>query len=221
MDGHSLELELGLTSLYYARMEVVSPLGVRLALLQVNQEWVQLYMIADKTVFRFPTSEFFKDTERRERFLNLLPVKIIPELFFDAVLNRLALGTLQDFTCRYDGAENVYWLRVVEEGGSGEGRILEIDPSHYYPFRIHYFAQKTPSIENFEKARPLYRVDFASSTGMGFSTLQSQITIFDAKMAPKISKILRFEWIRAEAWENPPSEAFQWRPDAALSVKDF
>ena len=220
-DGHSLELDLGLTHSYYARIEIVSPLGVRLALLQINQEFVQLFMIRDNTVYRFPTAEFFKDTVRRARFLTLLPVRIIPELFFDAVLNRVALGSPKAFDCRYDSSENIYIVRIVEEGSLEEGRWVELDPNTYSPLKVLYFPQKTPAL-NSEGGRALYEVNFKLATGQGISTLQSSIEFSDANLAPNYKrKGLRFEWIRAEAWENRSPEAFQWRPSASTYVKDY
>ena len=54
-----------------------------------------LYLPRENVVYRFPSSELEHDTLRRARFLKLLPLPLLPEVFIDAVLYHTILAPNQ------------------------------------------------------------------------------------------------------------------------------
>jgi hypothetical protein len=220
---YDIDVELALRDPLEARVEILGVLGVRVGLLVADAEWIRLYIPRENTLYRFPRAEFNKDTLRRERFLELLPLKIVPELFPSLLLERVSLDRAADYACRFNEKLNAYELRIVDDKPSGAGRFMWIDPTRFAPLRLWYFPRQLPSLTKLEEGdinslRPLVEVEYESWTGEELATLASVLRI--RHLSQKSSNI-RFEWLRAEQWENAGAAAFSWQPPASAKVKDY
>jgi hypothetical protein len=194
-------------------MEFTGPLGVRIALLQVNEEWVQLYVPRENLVIRFPASELYRNTERRDRFLNLLPVRVVPEALLDILLARVGLPEKrQHFACDFDPAVVAYRVRI-DEGVAG--RWLWIDPQHFGPLKSLYFDRSPPPLSS-EPTRALYRMVFSDYSQGVVTELPGRVELFRSELSE-----LRWVWIRAEVWQSQQDRVFNWRPNSSMIVRDY
>lgn len=213
-NGYSVDAELALYSPGFARAEVRGPFGMSLGLLILNEKWLQLFVPREASVYRFPATELAKDTLRRERFLKLLPIPLVPDLTFEALLTRTALpATDASLSCDYDRGENVYRIRVPASNG---GRIVWVDPADYSPLKVFFFDRALPKLGP-RVERMLYTANFSRSIGAGAATLPRQIEVTDQEGRRR----LRFLWQGAEGWKNPDPKIFEWEPPASAQVHDF
>jgi len=221
--GASADVELAVLASGFARLEFIGPLGIRVALLQINRDWVYLFVPREKSVIRFPTAELSKDTIRRERFLSLLPIPVVPEAFFLGLLSQV--GGLEEtlknpkniVACDIDPESRSYVLRIpgtsVDPNG---GRFVWVDGVDYYPIKIAYFERSLPKTWNEKTTRPSFQIDYSNFSGLGTSTLPRHF-----QLMVQNEKVLDFEWDSAELWENPDMTVFDWRPSASMTVRDY
>lgn len=180
----------------------------------LNDKWIQFYVPRQGTLYRFPASELSKDTVRRERFLKLIPVPLLPDSSLDSLLTRIGLpDELKASECDYDPRENVYRLRLPRATG---GRIVWVNPVDYSPIKIFFFDRGLPKLQGGPQ-RPLLIADFSKSVGNGPATLPRLIEIKDAAGQSG----LRFQWQSAEAWTNVDPRVFEWEAPASATVHDF
>lgn len=221
--GGSADVELAVVAPDHARLEFAGPLGIRLALLLINDDWVYLFVPRENSVIRFPKAELFKDTFRRERFLKMLPLPVVPEAFFQGLLTQvgglpkagapLPPGTV----CEVDDEMNAYRLRLVGNSLSQlGGRFVWVDGVDFYPLKIVYFERNLPEKWDAAGARPSFEIEFSKFAGLGASTLPKQF-----EMRTGREKVLDFEWSSAEVWDAPNMSAFDWRPSASMDVRDY
>jgi len=213
----SVDLSAAIIYPDHARIEVEAALGIKVALLQINPEWTILFVPRKKQAFRFPTSELYKNTKRRERFLALLPVPVYPEIFFEAVLTLAQLRGPQgkSLKCSYDKKMNAYLFRVPELKGVG-GRWVAIDPTRYLPVEIAYFDRALPTKWGGEDFRPRLRAKFSKLTGQALATIPRQIELFKNGVSE-----FRYVWRSAESWTGADKNAMNWRPTASIKVIDY
>lgn len=211
--GLTVDLELALAESNRARVEMTGPLSVRVGLLVMNAQWIQLYVPREKVVFRFPTAESVRDTARRDRFLKLLPFRVAPGLLIEALETRTGLRADEHPECTYDADRNAYRFRF--RNASGGGRIAWIDPTSAAPLEIRHYEREVPNAPAKEE-RPDWKVLYSHLVGEGPSTLPSRIEFHSPK-----GKQLTFEWSSAERWEQPDDRVFDWQPPAALMVRDY
>lgn len=180
----------------------------------LNDKWIQFYVPRQGTLYRFPASELSKDTVRRERFLKLIPVPLLPDSSLDSLLTRIGLpDELKASECDYDPRENVYRLRLPRATG---GRIVWVNPVDYSPIKIFFFDRGLPKLQGGPQ-RPLLIADFSKSVGNGPATLPRLIEIKDAAGQSG----LHFQWQSAEAWTNVDPRVFEWEAPASATVHDF
>lgn len=214
----SLDMELAVAAPRWLRVEIAGPLGVRLGLLQINEDWVQLFVPKEQIVYRFPAGEFGKDTLRRQRFLSLLPLPIHPEIVTDSLLTRVGADAADKTPdCDYDAASNAYRLRYAAARG---GRIAWVDPTTYAPLRIWYFDDKVPAI-GAGKERPLVDIRYSKFSGSGVSALPTQIEVISKLESQSDRAQMLFVWKEAEIWESFDPKVFDWRPTASTTIKDY
>lgn len=207
-----VNMEVALEAPGLARMEMTGPMGIRVGMLLMNDEWIQLYVPREKAVFRFPKAEAERDTLRRERFFRLLPLRVQPSLAVDALLTRVSLDEGLVPECEYDDERNAYRLRFKKGEG---GRLVWVDPTSYAPLEIQHFTKGLPP-KGASEIRPDWRVVLSAFTGSGPSTLPSRLEFFSHQ-----GRQLLYEWNSAEAVPNLDPKVFQWQPPASLSVRDY
>jgi hypothetical protein len=195
------------------RAEFTGPLGIRIALFQINTDWVQLYSPRENLVIRFPTGELSKNTERRDRFLSLLPVAIVPEALFDALLARVALPEKkQSFSCDFDPVQVAYRVRI-DEGSLG--RWVWVDPYHFGPLKSLYFERSPPALQS-QALRTQLEVSYSEYSDGLVVELPSEIQI-----SKESKSLLKWSWMRAEVWQSPQDQVFNWRPNSSMIVRDY
>jgi hypothetical protein len=185
-------------------------LGVRLGLLQINPEWVHLFLIRENTVFRIPTAELVKDGPRLKAFQQLAPVPLLGEALFYALLGRVEAAELKfkptgTDQCFFDKATAHY---VIKQDAA-IGREIWVDRSDYYPLKMMFFKDKV-------RQQPWIELRFSGEQGEGPATLMSKSEIW-----LEGQKKLSFEWDHVEVWESPDPKIFEWVPKASMIVKDY
>jgi hypothetical protein len=168
-------------------IEIRSPLGGPFAVLRADEDWVEFYIPRRKEIYRIPAAEFWRPSQRQRNFLQLLPVKIMPERMMDLILGRLDPAAIQE--CQWLANKNVYAVNLKSDNRT---YYFQIDPLAYFPTQ-----SGKESDEAYMKQVPgqVYQtetLEFASS----FEFYQ------------KDQKELQFEWIeltwKAELGEKPP-----------------
>ena len=221
----NVDLELAVADPDKARLEFSGPLGIRLGMLLMNSDWVQLYVPREKTVYRFPVAELSNDTLRRQRFLELLPLPVVPAAFFDALLTRVALPKNLSYQvlqptreaqgfCESDHEAGAYRIRVPTPNGFG-GRWVWVDPESFAPVRALYFDRNLPLVLRGHE-RPTVELKFSDFKGAAASTLPTHVQVFSEG-----KEVLNFQWAAAERWESYDPSVFEWRPAASMTVKDY
>ncbi|MBS1984550.1 MAG: hypothetical protein JST16_10290 [Bdellovibrionales bacterium] len=206
-----LDLVLALAMPNQARIEMSGPLGVKVGLFVMNAKWLQLYVPREKVVFRFPSSEAHRDTLRRDRFFQLLPVRVDPDIWVSALSGRVDLeGGLGD--CRYDPDRNAYRFRFRWREGS---KWVWVDPNSAAPTELMVFAKTFPEVAQAAELRPDLRVAFTEFQGVGPATLPTHMEFFTPS-----GRQLVFEWKNVEAWTSS-ADVFEWTPPEGLQLRDY
>ncbi|MBP7844195.1 MAG: hypothetical protein KA116_05225 [Proteobacteria bacterium] len=198
----------------HARIEVKGPLGVSVALIQMDPQFLQLFIPREKTVYRFPTPELYKNNARRDAFLALLPVPIYPDIFMDAILTISQLPEKMQ-ACRYEDSENLYSFSVKDKEGEG-GKWVDLDPNSYFPLKVSYFDKKFPLSKKAPEWRPTHELIFEKWDGSGLATIPTHISLFKGK-----EKLFQYVWKEAESWKDYDEKSFEWRPSASVKIKDY
>ncbi len=219
----SADVELAVVASHKARLELTGPLGIRYGMLLVNDDWVQFYVPRENSVSRFPKSELYKDTVRRERFLKLVPLPVVPEAFFQGLLTQVGgmpkemKGNLPGVFCEVDREVRAYRIRFpgnsISEHG---GRWIWVEGESFYPVKILYFERNLPIRFEPAQVRPSFEVRFAKFSGQGASTLPKRMELLVSGKTE-----MTFEWNSTERWESPDPAVFEWRPAASMDVKDY
>lgn len=201
-----------------ARFEIKGPFNVTVGLVTVNEQWVQLFVPKEKSVFRFPYSEFYKDNLRRDRFLNLLPIKIESEIFFDSLMTLIVLNddsVKEAMPCRYDAKLNAYIIKTISKQRT---RVYLVDPTTFSPLELYYFKTWSPNIRELEIAadRADYSVRFEKRMGEGFSTFPTRVLFNNGD-----KDVMTLHWKKAEAWVSPSEDIFIWSPPASIKIEHF
>ncbi len=215
--GYTADLEAAVALPYFVRMEISGPLGIKLGLLILNKEWVMLFVPREKTVFRFPAAELKKDSLRRERFLKLLPVPLIPDLYMNSLLTRVGLPQKNSgIRCDYNEELNVYRVRVPKTSDSTKGgRIVWLDPVQFVPLREYYFDGLLPDL-NGDVGRATSQVHYSRLLGDGANAFPSKI-----EFGSRNGRDLRFTWQSAERWTSVDEKVFDWQPPASIKIQDY
>ena len=206
-----------------ARVEIIGPLGIRVALLSLNADWLYFFVPRDKVVYRFPTDELRKDTLRREAFFERVPIPVLPETFFLAALTKVSLPESQKaFECRYDPERVAYVVRIPDASPATSGRLVWVAPESFAPDLSLRFDRHLPALESALEdrsqlaVRAVDEIRYSKPVGAGYATLLSEIEVWRGK-----TRLFRMKWKDAESWRDIRPEIFDWRPAASISVKDF
>jgi len=222
----STELDLALMSPAYLRAEVTGPLGIRLGLIQINGDWVQFYDARKKLVHRLPYAEFAQNSERRERFLKILPVHIPGPFFLDLALSRSGYvssgGENSLRSCAYLESDNVYRLLFVarsEIRNHNRWHRVDIDPTYFFP--LHHKTRMSEKSELLDDkdvswANSEWDLFYSQLKGEGYSTLPTLLQV-----TTRGEPLWSFEWVQAEPIKDRGPEIFQWQPTASTTVQDY
>lgn len=218
----ALDLEVAVLEPNYLRAEVVGPLGVRVALFIINPTWVLLYVPRENTVFRLPSEEFLKNSQRRELFLKDIPFPAVPEILVPALLTQVPIGVasakrsaIRDCIPETDSRALRVDIRDRVPGQLGGWRRYWLDPLHAGPVRIQYFGGSPDAQSNLES--PEVEIKFRQFRGeaIGRFPLAAEFT------GKGVFKGLEWDWKDVEVWQDPRKEGFEWRPRASVFVKEF
>ena len=212
-NGMTVDLELVVRAPDRIRAEILGPLGVRVGLLLLDADWIRLYIPREKLLLRFPAEELAHDTERRARFLHVLPIPVETSVLLEALATRVRPGPESKRECAYDHERNAYRLTSTE--ASGAGRLIWVDPTTFAPLEARYYTKGLP-VTDAKRERPEWRVVYSELTGSPPATLPSHIEIFEAGESR-----VQFEWVRAEAWPETHDEPFTWEAPAGVTVRDY
>jgi hypothetical protein len=222
-----MDLDLAMMSPYFLRAELAGPLGVRMGLVQINNDWVQFYDSRKRQVERLPLDEFRKNSLRRDRFLAVLPFPIPGPHFVDYALSRSGLpddesGEKLLRSCVYDEDRNAYEILYVDKSELEthySWHLLEIDPTNFFPLRHRISLRpRAQVLTNKDTSWSLAEWDLRYShfVGEGFATLPRVLDVYRRE-----ALAWSFEWLEAERILDRGEEIFLWRPSASITVKDF
>lgn len=205
---NAIDLAIAVKKDHFMRAEIKGPLGIVLGVMQMNDDWLMLYIPNQGTVYRLPTEEAFKDTLRRARFFTLIPIPLYPEVMFDVMLTRVALKSFKLKHCEYLSKENVYALKLQNKMHVKE---VWVDPTTMAPLKIRLFGLK--SYKN--NMPPDYDVKLSALQGAGLATLPSEIKVKTTKGDP-----FEFIWKKANVIQGSTKGLFNWWPKKA-KLKDY
>lgn len=217
----------------FLRAEIRGPLGIRLGLLQVNQDWIQFYDARQRLVKRLPFREFERNSLRREAFLSELPVALPAPFIVEAALSRTGIESFREiqegfFTkhCPYNeeifAYELVYKVPVPGVADAERWHRVYVDATDFYPLRhttrIAPHSKRKPSniTSTFWEAGWEWDLSYSRFVGEGMGTLPRLLTVSSRSGAG-----FEFEWESAEPVTDRGAEIFQWRPSASMRVKDY
>ncbi len=214
----SFDADIAARSPSELRVEVAGPLGIKLGLLVMNNEWVKFVVPREKMIMQIPKSEIDKKSLRAERFLSAIVVPLPPDLMVAAVTTQspMALGA-KLLACRYVPQENAYELRLADSKTKG-GTILSVDPTTLAPLEWRRYESFLPDLGSEQAKRYSYRIVFKELQGQALSTIPSKATLW---AYPSTSPISELKWVRVEVWPEPLDTAFDFKHGAAFKVKDY
>jgi hypothetical protein len=214
----SFDADIAARSPSELRVEVAGPLGIKLGLLVMNDDWVKFVVPREKLVMQIPKSEIDKKTLRAERFLSAIVVPLPPDLMIAAVTTQspLAVGAKM-LACRYLPKENVYELRLADAGSRG-GSILSLDPTTLAPLEWRRYESFLPDLSSDQVERYSYRVVFKDLQGQAMSTIPAKSSLWSLPSKEPISEL---KWVRVEVWTDPIDSAFEFKHSASFTIKDY
>jgi hypothetical protein len=109
-------------------IEIRSPLSGPFAILRSDAKWVEFLIPRRKELYRIPAQEFWQNSLRQKRFLEILPLRIRPEVMYDMLMGRLSFDQLE--RCKFSDEEQVY---QVEISTSSDRKKVKIDPISFFP----------------------------------------------------------------------------------------
>jgi hypothetical protein len=206
------DLELVIQEPQFLRAEVVGPLGIRVALAQLNDRWGSVYYPKQKILRRIPIAELEKNSRRRDRFLESIGLPVYPDILAQSALSRVgfSLVTTMPGRCAWDPERRAYWF-----SWESKHRLIWVHPGTFAPLRVEYFDGKFPG-EPLADRRPTWVVDYSDFRGEGPSTLPFRLV---ASFGGQPAFSLR--WKEAEATKNVDFQLFDWTPKGEFEVQEF
>jgi hypothetical protein len=133
-------------------IEIRSPLSGPFAILRADDKWVEFLIPRRKELYRIPAREFWETSVRQKKFLEILPLRIRPEVMFDILMGRLNFDRLE--RCKFSEEEQVYQAEII--AGNKKKRV-KIDPVSFFPVQYgslnddFYVKYVGPDVLNSEK----------------------------------------------------------------------
>ena len=109
-------------------IEIRSPLSGPFAILRSDDKWVEFLIPRRKELYRIPAREFWESSLRQKKFLEILPLRIRPEVMFDMLMGRLSFDRIE--RCKFSEDDQVYQVELLS--GSQKKRA-KVDPLSFFP----------------------------------------------------------------------------------------
>ena len=109
-------------------IEIRSPLSGPFAILRSDDKWVEFLIPRRKELYRIPAREFWESSLRQKKFLEILPLRIRPEVLYDMLMGRLSFDQLE--RCKFSDEEQVYQVEILT---SSEKKRVKVDPVSFFP----------------------------------------------------------------------------------------
>ena len=109
-------------------IEIRSPLSGPFAILRSDEKWVEFLIPRRKELYRIPVREFWETSLRQKRFLEILPVRIRPEVMYDMLMGRLSFDKVE--RCKFSDEEQVYQVEIVNRS---QKKLVKVDPLSFFP----------------------------------------------------------------------------------------
>ena len=109
-------------------IEIRSPLSGPFAILRSDDKWVEFLIPRRKELYRIPASEFWQRSVRQKKFLELLPLRIRPEVMFDMMMGRLTFDRVE--RCNFSDDEQAYQAEILV---GAQKKRAKIDPLSFFP----------------------------------------------------------------------------------------
>ncbi len=187
-------------------------MGVRVALVQVNDQWASLYLPRERLLKRIPTDELEKNSARRDRFLRAIQMPILPEVFVESALSRVGLwrGRSIPGQCSWDSERRAYWF-----SWEAEKRLVWVHPQSFVPLRVEFFEGRFPG-SPLPGRRPSWVVEYSDFRGSGPSTLPFKMV---ANFASK--RAFELHWKEAEIARNLELKVFEWKAPGEIRIEEY
>lgn len=203
------------------RVEVSGPLGVKIGLLVMNEEWVKFAVLRDKLLLRIPKAEIEKRSLRAERFLSAIVVPLPPSVMVEAVTTQSPLANgAKLLACRYSHEFNRYELRLADPKSKG-GTHLAVDPSTLAPLEWRRYDAFLPDLGSSAAERYDHRIVFGRLQGGGLATMPAEAGLWVSEKARSAKPETELKWSQVEAWPDALNSAFDYNAPAAFRVKDY
>lgn len=212
LEKESVDLEVLLREPQFLRAEVVGPLGLRLALAQLNDRWGSVYFPRDRVLRRIPLAELEKNTARRDRFLKSVGMPVYPDILAQSALSRVGFSMITQMPgrCAWDPEKRAYWF-----SWELKRRLIWVHPQSLVPLRVEYFDGRFPG-EPLKDRRPTWTIDYRDFRGEGPSTLPFHLS---ASFAGQ--QVFSLRWKEAEISNDLDLKAFDWTPKGELKIEEF
>jgi len=193
---------------HYLRMLFSNPLGVKIALFQIDAEWVQMFIPRMNRVYRIPKEILQKNSLRRERFLEILPFYIPVDIIVEVLLTRVAISRYPSkaMTC-YKAADSKIPSRL-KSTLSGQKIDALFDLQSWAPLSLRLGAEKSQGQD--------LLISFKHFDKEGLSALPRVIRLSRAK-----KQQLSLKWLEAELIDSDLSTFNSWRPPAGADIIDY
>jgi hypothetical protein len=112
-------------------IEIRSPWAGAFATLRADKDWVEFIIPRRKEHYRIPATEFWRSSQRRDKFLQILPIKIRPELIFSTLMGRLEPSHIR--ACKWNEKTFSYQLNLNENLKSSLFYTVHVDPIGFFP----------------------------------------------------------------------------------------
>jgi hypothetical protein len=112
-------------------IEIRSPLSGPFAILRSDEKWVEFLVPRRKEPYRIPAHEFWESSLRQKRFLEILPVRIRPEVMYDMLMGRLSFDRVE--RCKFSDDEQIYNVEIVNRS---QKKLVKIDPLSFFPVQF-------------------------------------------------------------------------------------
>ncbi len=234
----SLDVDIAAVDPAFLRLELSGPLGIRFALLVVNDRWTSLYIPRDSVIHRVPTSEFKgENSARAQYFLRQFPFDFRPEMLIPALLSRVNLKNSPEAKCTRIKCVPILEKKVLNVENTCQlleprvrfQNLWEMHPNLGYPLSWQsgpaaprkQAQEKKDEVtavgsEGSVEKQPVDRVDYTAWMGSGVSSLPTELVV-TLKSGQKVD----FSWVDAEKWEVPDLSIFDFKPPAKVMVKDY
>lgn len=195
----SMEVDLLVSRNGVVHVEISGPVGSRLGVLRLDQDFLRFYLVRDRLLYRIPTAELAAGTKRAQAFSKLLPFAVEPKLLISSLLGIAGVDALgSEYSCKYRGNSDTYeysWSSLASQ----ETWIFGSD-------RVPRSLTRGDGMS----------VEWSEIQGNPPSALASKVTLRRGQ-----DELYSFTWSKVERLEVLPPGFSEWKPPTHATVEDF